>query len=98
MSFFVGKNITEVSIDTIHTDNDDFKISRPIIGDDLKKSLLSCGLLEPPVLLRRDVSHIIVFGHNRIRFLKEEDKKCVSSIVIDKLEPGSYMEHVFLNF
>ncbi|HPX90449.1 MAG: hypothetical protein BWY23_01912 [Spirochaetes bacterium ADurb.Bin218] len=52
-------------------ENFDFKISKPLIGQELATSLRNNGLLEFPYLLRKQEGYIAFTCHNRIMALKE---------------------------
>jgi hypothetical protein len=95
ISLFNSK-VENVRIDSIDLNNNEYKISRPFIDERLRQSIQSCGILEPPVLLKTNNLYIIIFGHNRLNILKEQKIAGILSIVTDTMDPMDYMEYAIL--
>lgn len=100
--------VKTVVISDVDLENDFFKLSRNKIDEQLKRSVREWGLLELPVLLRRSVSksspderdseypYQIIFGHNRLRLLRELDAASTTAYIVDRIIPDRYVRYALL--
>ncbi len=58
--------VVYVHINEIEVSDETFRISRPLTGDELLKSISSSGILALPLILEKDNRKTVVFGHNRL--------------------------------
>ncbi|MDY6935905.1 MAG: ParB N-terminal domain-containing protein [Spirochaetota bacterium] len=82
-------------IKKIDQGDDFFRLSKNSIVT-LKRSIDNFGLLDPPILLRRDDRYVIVFGHNRIKVLVELDYEYIDSLVLDCIPDRLFLEYILL--
>ncbi len=96
MTLIANTPIEDINIDNIELEYNDFKISKPVINEKLRASININGLLEPPVLLKKNNSYIIIYGHNRLKVLKQMGCLNVPSVVIDGIDPKAYADYAIL--
>ncbi len=78
------KNTAFVSLKDIDKDDKTFLITTEVDTGDLEKSIVSVGLIAPPVLLENGERYIIVSGFRRINTLLKLDLKKVEAIILPK--------------
>jgi hypothetical protein len=71
MTFLSNCKIENIKLDSVDLDNYDFKISRPCGEERFRESIVSSGILEMPVLFKKNNTYRIISGHNRLRVFKE---------------------------
>ncbi len=100
--------VATVDLGDVDLEDDSFKLSRNKIDEQLKRSVREWGLLDLPVLLRRSVSksspddhgfeypYQIIFGHNRLRILRELHGDSTAAYTVDRIVPERYVRYAFL--
>jgi len=73
---------TQINIDQIDKDDKRFQISPPVSVDSLIFSIKKAGLLNPPVLTKRDKRYIIVSGWRRISACQKLSIKVIPVFVM----------------
>lgn len=76
-----------IPLNAIETDNDYFKISKPL-SPELIRSVVQFGVIEPVLLLHKNERYIPVYGHNRIAAahvagIKEIPARVITQITLD---------------
>lgn len=96
MTLFAKECIKIISIESIDLKDDFYKVSKNRFDENLKKSIETLGIIEPPVLIKKDEIYKIIFGHNRLYILNEMNVESVDSIVIENIDSELYLKQVFL--
>ncbi len=96
MLSYSGIAPSHVDLGEIDLSNEDYKISRYRIDEQLIRSIKNFGVLEAPVLLRRKGGHLIVFGHNRLAALKLAGAEGCEAVMLDAVEQRGYAEYAIL--
>jgi hypothetical protein len=71
-----------IDIERIDIDDESFNISRKILRDDLYDSIKNFGMLEKPLLLKKDNSFVLMNCHNRVRICSNLGINKLNSSVI----------------
>lgn len=96
MLSYSGIAPTHVDLREIDLSNEEYRISRCPLDEQLIRSIKDFGVLEAPVLLRRDRGHLIVFGHNRLAALKLTGAEGCEAVMLDSVEPRGYIDYAIL--
>ena len=88
-------NSKRIPIRDINLEDNYFKLSRNNITE-LTNSIASFGALAAPVLLYKESKYSIVFGHNRIKALRELQNEYTDSIVPEDISSGLFLEYAML--
>lgn len=96
MQIFSSNPVEIVSCSNIDLENGEYRISRNYIDEKLKKNIGLIGLLEYPVILKKNSRYIIIFGHNRLRTLVELNINTFNALILEKIDPQSYLEYALL--
>ncbi|MEJ5360494.1 MAG: ParB/RepB/Spo0J family partition protein [Spirochaetota bacterium] len=82
-----------ISINKIETHNDYFKISKPL-QQELVRSVVQSGVIEPVLLLNQNERYVPVYGHNRIAAAQEAGIKEISARVINEITLDDFLQIV----
>ncbi len=82
-----------IPINEIETDNDYFKISKPL-PQELIRSVVQFGVIEPVLLLNQNERYIPVYGHNRTAAALEAGIKEIPARVITKITLSDFLQIV----
>jgi len=96
MLFDKKSTFQKIDLEEIDLENNFYKFSKKIIDDRLKSIIKDYGVLEPPVLLKRDNIFTIIFGHTVIQILKELGIEYVDSFIMEELNPTLYLNQALL--
>lgn len=96
MLSYSGITPIHVKLAEIDFSNEDYRISRCRTDERLFRSIENFGILEAPVLLRKEGKHLIVFGHNRLGALRRTGADGCNAVVLDALDPHAYVEYAIL--
>lgn len=102
--------IEKVLLSDIDYENDFYKLSKNPPDGKLVTSIRNYGILDPPLLLRdtgsdqsTGNSHMpphgyltILFGHNRLRILRDLDYQSVDARVMDRIDPSTFLSYALL--
>jgi hypothetical protein len=102
--------IEKVLLSDIDYENDFYKLSKNPPDGKLVISIRNSGILDLPLLLRNASSDqsvdnsqspplthfIILFGHNRLRILKELKYQSVDALVMDRIDPSIFLSCALL--
>jgi len=83
-----------IPLNQIDIEDETFKVSRPMQGDSLRKSISVSGMLEPALLLRQERKYTIIFGHNRIEAAGICQMDAIPASVVEQITLQPYMEGV----
>ncbi|MFC1670515.1 hypothetical protein ACFL20_08985, partial [Spirochaetota bacterium] len=84
------------NLDKVDSINRYFKISRNIIDQSFYKSVKESGILEMPVLKKEEGKFVVIFGHNRIDYLRKLGFKHVNTVVVNEILPDDYIDYIKL--
>ncbi len=87
-------SVEYILIDEIDLSDETFRISRPLTGDELERSISAVGILSPPVIIHKNNRKIVVFGHNRLHTAAACGIKTVPARLAGKLEVDQYISCV----
>jgi hypothetical protein len=77
--------LREISLHDI-ADDDEYRVTRRY-GDRLLRSIKQSGILIPPVLLEKEKTLKILFGHNRISLAKTCSFAVINAYIMKKFDP-----------
>ena len=73
-----------------------FKISRDRVNDDLRASIRDFGVLDPPVVVRKDGRYRVVFGFNRLDVLREAGIGSADMLVAPAVDARFFCERALI--
>lgn len=79
-------NSESVRIDTINTDDTFYRVTTNNGIEDLSTSIKSIGLLQPPILIKKNKTYHIISGFRRIDALRSLDYSNVDAWILDDTE------------
>ncbi|MBN1496642.1 MAG: hypothetical protein JXA07_07730 [Spirochaetes bacterium] len=88
--------LMRIPLDVIDFDDRRFKISRDRVDDDLRSSIRSFGLLDPPVGIREGDRFRVLFGFNRLDVLRETGEEAVDMLVAPAVDAGLFCERALI--
>jgi hypothetical protein len=102
--------IEKVLLSGIDFENNFYKLSKNPPDSKLRASIKNSGILDLPLLLRGAISgdsgedsrgsahydYIILFGHNRLRIVKELEYESVDALVADHIDPYTFLKYALL--
>ncbi len=102
--------IEKVLLSGIDFENNFYKLSKNPPDNKLRTSIGNSGILDLPLLLSGAISddsgensrggthydYVIVFGHNRLRVVKELEYQSVDALVTDHIDPSTFLKFALL--
>jgi len=88
--------LEEIFLDDIDLNNEYFRVSKKVPIDNLARSIKNFGVIDPPLILRRNKTHTVIFGHNRIRCLRETGAAKIIARTVDELNEELYLDYIIL--
>jgi len=90
------REYVKINLDEINFSDDYYKISKNMLDESLLNSFKRDGILNPPLLLSDENQKIIVFGHNRLNFIKENGVSSVDVMILKNLNYRLFLNQILL--
>ncbi|MCU0822415.1 MAG: ParB N-terminal domain-containing protein, partial [Spirochaetes bacterium] len=91
-----GSDKAGIPLKNIDIENRYYKLSRNIIDEKLERSIAAYGVIEPPLLLKKNETYIIITGHNRIGIASRLGIWSVDSVIIEELDYETFVKYALL--
>lgn len=91
-----SNNLKRVFLRDIDLNDRYFKISRNRIDDELRSSVRDFGVLDPPVLVEREMGYRVVFGYNRLDILNHMGVDSVDAQVLPAIGVEFFLARAML--
>jgi len=86
------KKIENLDVSLVDIENKFFKFTKSNSNEDLIKSIELFGILEKPILLKKNDNYLILSGFSRIKILKELNIDSFDAIVFEKIDVNAFLE------
>ena len=88
--------ITKVRLTDIDLNNNQFRISRNHVSENLLKSIEGNGILEPPIILENGEHYIVISGFNRLKAAEKTGIREIDAIIEEKISEEFFIRQAVL--